>query len=191
MRIGETETSGMIASVLRMRRTVHEFQAEVPPRERLIEAIDIARWSPNHHRTEPWHFYLLDRDTAARVAALNTELVRADKGDRAAAVKQKRWLSMPGWLVITCAINSDQIREREDYAACCCAAHSVALYLWSHGIGMKWTTGAVTRERQFFDCIGMDWDAETAVGLFWYGYPATIPDQRRKPVTDIVTALGD
>ena len=35
--------------------------------------------------------------------------------------------------------------ERENYAACCCAAQNLMLYLWRQGIGVKWTTGGITR----------------------------------------------
>ena len=75
-----TQTTGSheydgIARVLRERRTVHDFTGEVPPNELLARAIDLARWAPNHRRTEPWHFYLLDRASADRVVDLNTGIV--------------------------------------------------------------------------------------------------------------------
>ncbi len=190
-----TKTTGTpandgIGRVLRERRTVHDYTAEVPPDELLDRAIDLARWAPNHRRTEPWHFYLLDRASAQRVVALNTELVRAGKGDKVAEVKQRRWLEMPGWLVVTCAVSDDEVREREDYAACCCAVHSMSLYLWEQGVGMKWTTGAVTRDPRFFDIVGIDPERESIVGLFWYGYPAAVPIQNRKPLDEVMTRVS-
>ena len=183
---GSHEFDG-IARVLRERRTVHDFTAEVPPDDLLGRAIDLARWAPNHRRTEPWHFYLLDRASADRIVELNTELVRANKGDKVADVKQRRWREMPGWLVVTCSVSDDDVRTREDYAACCCAVHSMSLYLWEQGVGMKWTTGAVTRDARFFDIVGIDPGRESIVGLFWYGYPAAIPVQHRKPLDEVMT----
>ena len=100
-----TPASDGISRVLRERRTVHDFTAEVPPVDLLSRAIDLARWAPNHRRTEPWHFYLLDRASAERIVELNTELVRAGKGDKVAGIKQQKWLEMPGWLVVTCTTN--------------------------------------------------------------------------------------
>lgn len=179
-----------IGRVLRERRTVHDFAPGVPPDELIARAIDLARWAPNHRRTEPWHFYVLDRASAARIVALNTELVRAGKGDKVAEVKQRRWMEMPGWLVVTCSLSEDEIREREDYAACCCAVHSMSLYLWEQGVGMKWTTGAVTRDPRFFDIVGIDPECESIVGLFWYGYPAAIPVQNRKPLDEVMTRVS-
>lgn len=176
-----------IARVLRDRRTVHDFTQEVPPREMITRAVDLARWAPNHHRTEPWHFYVLDQNTGNRVADLNAEIVSREKGEKIAAIKRKRWSSMPGWMVVSCAISDEEVRAREDYAACCCAVHNIALYLWDQGVGMKWTTGAVIRDRRFFDIVGMDYMRDYAVGLFWYGYPAAVPSQQRKPLADVLS----
>jgi nitroreductase len=178
-----------IGRVLRERRTVHDFTAEIPPEELLRRAVDLGRWAPNHLRTEPWHFYLLDQTIGHRIADLNAGLVRATKGDKVAGVKQRRWAEMPGWMVVTSPLSDDKLREREDYAACCCAVHNVSLYLWEHGVGMKWTTGAVTRDPRFFDIVGIDCSKVTVVGLFWYGYPVTVPVQHRKAVDEVLTRV--
>jgi nitroreductase len=178
-----------IARVLRERRTIHDFTSESPPPDMLARAVDLARWAPNHHRTEPWHFYLLDRNTAARLVDLNAEIVGREKGDKVAAIKRRRWSSMPGWLVVSCVRSDDEIRAREDYAACCCAIHNMAIYLWDQGVGMKWTTGAVTRDGRFFEIVSMDYEQVYVVGLFWYGYPASVPTQHRKPVGEILSHI--
>ena len=67
--------SADIADVLRGRRTIHKFLPDVPPVELIEEAIEIARWAPNHHHTEPWLFYVLGPDSIARVVDLNARLV--------------------------------------------------------------------------------------------------------------------
>ncbi len=185
----DSPTQG-IARILRERRTVHDFTDATPPTDTIVQAIELARWAPNHLRTEPWHFYVLDRTVGRRVAALNAELVRESKSAKVADVKLRRWSEMPGWLVVTCARSDDEIRMREDYAACCCAIHNIALYLWEQGLGMKWTTGAVTRDPRFFDLVGMDFDAVYVVGLFWYGYPADVPVQHRRPVASIMSYVN-
>jgi nitroreductase len=175
-----------LGTLLRERRTIHDYLVGEPPREMIIEAIEQARWAPNHHRTEPWRFYLLSRAVGAQVAALNAELVRAKNGEEAARAKLRRWQAMPGWLVVTCAKQIDAAREREDYAACCCAIQNMTLALWAHGIGTKWGTGKVTRDPRFLALIKADPAHEFVVGLFWYGYPATVPAQARRPVAEIL-----
>lgn len=179
-----------VSVAIRARRTVHDFRPQIPPRDLILEAVEHARWAPNHHRTEPWHFHLLSPAAAQRISELNADLERAKQGERAAAAKRQRWMTMPGWLVMTCARNADEIREREDYAACCCAAQNLMLYLWTRGIGVKWSTGAVTRDPKFYSTLGLDASACRVVGLFWYGYPAVIPEQQRKPLAAIVSEVS-
>ncbi len=178
-----------IGAAIRDRRTIHEFLPEAPPRSLLLAAIEHARWAPNHHRTEPWRFYLLGRSLGERIAALNAELVRETSGEATAEAKSRRWREQPGWLVITSRRSPDSLREEEDYAACCCAAQNLMLYLWQAGVGVKWTTGKVTRTARFASLLGIDAEQERVVGLFWYGYPRAVPAQHRRPVAEVVREL--
>lgn len=176
-----------MADVIRTRRTIHLFEQDpVPPREEILAAIDLARWAPNHHLTEPWQFYLLGRETAEAIARLNAGQVTEERGEAAGRAKLERWLGIPGWLIVTCRRSSDALREREDYAACCCAIQNFQLYLWSRGIGVKWTTGAVTRTDPFYEVVGIDPSVERLVAMLWYGYPADVPRPPRKPVKEIL-----
>lgn len=182
--------SADIAVVLRGRRTIHSFLPDVPPVELIEEAIEIARWAPNHHHTEPWHFYLLGPEAIDIAVNLNASLVAHKKGEEAGEAKRKRWSTIPGWLMVTCDRSKEPVRQLEDYAACCCAVHSLSLALWTHGVGVKWTTGEVTRHQDLFELIGIDIRKEVSIGIFWYGYPAgDVPAQKRKPVSEILKRL--
>ena len=179
----------VISRLIRQRRSINFFKEEEPPRELVLQAIDLARWVPNHHLTEPWRFYLLSDQCKKTIVDLNADLVTTNKGVEAGEAKRKRWSSIPGWLVVTCVRSKEELKAREDYAACCCAVYAICLYLWSHGVGTKWTTGDVTRDSRFYDAIWTDPEMETVVSLLWYGYPAEIPVTPRKPVSDILVEL--
>lgn len=180
-----------IVELLRSKRTIHNFRPDPISDAIIYEAIESARWAPNHLLTEPWHFYLIGPRTATAISELNAEMVHAERGENAAQIKLKRWLAMPAWLVVTCSRSTDERRRREDYAACCCAIQNMALHLWSKGVGLKWTTGPVTREARFYDLIDCDADLEDVVGLFWYGHPDEIPATKRaKSVAEITKSLN-
>lgn len=184
--VADLPTPEQTAALICSRRTIHQFEPESPPRAVIRRALDLARWAPNHRLTEPWRFYLLGPETADAVARLNAEIVAEARGAAAGENKLKRWRSMPGWLVVTARRSDDLIRDREDYAATCCAVQNLQLYLWSQGIGVKWTTGAVTRDARFFDLVGIDAAAERLVGMLWYGYPADIPETPRTSLSDVL-----
>jgi len=153
-------------------------------------AVELACRAPNHKLTEPWRFYMLGEETAAKIVSRNTEMVRIEKGEAAAANKQARWSEIPHWLVVTCRRSEDAFREKEDYAACCCAAMSIMLFLWANGVGMKWTTGPVIRDAAFFGIVGVRPDSEFVVGLYQYGFAAEIPQAHRSPAEDFLTELS-
>lgn len=179
-------TAEQAAELLRSRRTVSRFLPELPPRELLQQAVEVARWAPNHHMTQPWRFYLLGQQSKQAIVDLNVELVMEKKGEAAGEAKRRRWQAIPGWLVVTCVRSDDSLQAHENYAACCCAVQNLMLYLWSHGIGCKWTTGEITRNLRLYTLLDIDAQAEQVVSLLWYGYPDHNPRTRRKPVQDIL-----
>ena len=178
------------AAGLRGRRSINLFAPDVPPRDVVLAAIEVARWAPNHRLTEPWRFYLLGPKARAAATELAVEIDTAVRGSRAGQARAERMRAIPGWLVLTSRESDDPLIARENYAACCCAAQNFMLYLWQLGIGVKWTTGNVTRDPRFYTRLEIDASAESVVGFFWYGYPKTVPEQRRRPVAEIATELA-
>ena len=77
-------------------------------------------------------------------------------------------------------MNQLKSQQEEDYAACACAVQNLMLYLWQAGIGVKWTTGQVTRDPRLYEILGVDGDMERVTGLFWYGYPADRGSGRKR-----------
>lgn len=188
--MSDTISASTIEQLICGRRTIHDFKpAPVPPVSVIHEAIATARWAPNHRLTEPWHFYLLGPESISNVIQLNTDIAVKKYGEKDAHKKQERWSRIPGWLVLTCDRSGDPVRSQEDYAACCCAAQNLMLYLWHHGIGVKWTTGDVIRDQRFYDLLWIDPEAESVVGMYWYGYPEEIPVTERKPPHQLIIEL--
>src|SRR5690625_2681764 len=115
-----------IVDVLRERRSVGQprLAGSVLEDHRVVrEALESARWAPNHKYTEPWRFYLLDDERIARLADLNAErLERGGSSPEKVALKREQWAAVPGVVVITVrsAQDADEVMRREDYAAVAC-----------------------------------------------------------------------
>lgn len=178
-----------LAERIRSRRTTKLFLKTPVARQLILDAVELARWAPNHHRTEPWHFYLLGKQKIAEAVELTrivvTELNDKKKGD----FKASSAAAVPGWMVVTCRRSADELRQREDYASCCCAIQNLMLYLSEAGVATKWATGPITRDPRFFSLLGADPGREMVVGLIWYGYPKMLPTQSRKGVSEICSEL--
>lgn len=178
-----------ITAVLSGRRTVNLFQTTPAPESALLAAVDAARWAPNHRLTQPWRFRLLGQQTVRGVIELDVALAVARNGEVAGPRRRERLEAIPGWFVVTSLRDDDALVDQENYAATCCAVQNLSLSLWAQGIGTKWTTGAITRDPRFMELLGMSAERERVVGLFWYGYPALVPEQKRLPAEEIVERL--
>ncbi len=184
---GESRILRLLGERMRSRRSTNMFLKREVKKDLLREAIELARWAPNHHLTEPWHFYLLGDQKKAASVELIRAIVTENKNAEMGAHKARSATAIPGWLVVTCKKSDDELRGREDYAACCCAIQNILLYLSEAGVASKWTTGLITRDARFFEILGIDPGKEYVVGLIWYGYPKVLPTQARKDVAEILT----
>ena len=187
-----SERTGAVIEVIRSRRSVPQPRlggSVIEDHGVVREALESARWAPNHKHTEPWRFYLLDDARIRRLAELNAELLErgGSKPDKVAA-KLAQWSAVPGVVVITVrsAQEADDTTRREDYAAVACAAQNFMLHLWSRGVASKWSTSAVWRHEGFWPLLGQE-DAqdragnqEEVVGIFFYGHAEDVPPGRRK-----------
>lgn len=169
-----------LSQAIRNRRTIGAFTAEAVPNEIIAKCVELARWAPNHKRTEPWNFYLLGPETRAAVISFNVDLLRAKKGDEAAEPKRKQWEGVPGWLVVTSLRSDDAFLQEEDYAATCCAIQNLLLTLHDAGVATKWVTGDLISHPRFAELVGFSADRERVVALLWYGRPAANPTGNRK-----------
>lgn len=184
---GERRDLRLIAERIRSRRTTKLFLSQAVSKDLVRDAIEVARWAPNHRLTEPWHFYAFGNDTISKSIELIRTIVAETRDEDLADFKAKSAAAIPGWLLVTCRKSNDELLQQEDYASCCCAIQNLMLYLSAAGVASKWTTGAVTRDQRFFELLGIDPGDEFVVGLIWYGYPKMLPTQSRKAVSEILT----
>lgn len=176
-----------LAERIRARRTTRLFLKQPVDRKLVLDAIEVARWAPNHHLTEPWHFYVLGSQKILACVNLTRIVVSELKDAKMGQFKAELAAAIPGWLVVTCTSSDDQLRQREDYASCACAIQNLMLYLSEAGVATKWATGPITRDPRFFELLKVDPDTAFVVGIIWYGYPKITPSQSRRNVRDIVT----
>ena len=158
--------SDLTSAILNRRTTKPSLYSDrIPDPEIIRKNIEISRHAPNHHRTEPARFYLLDL-TEFKIGKLFGEIVAGDLSDPSLVErgkkKSKEWGHVPGLLIVTCLteINSELVRKNpevadEDYATCCCICQNLLLLLANYGIATKWSTGAVWKHPEFAKTINM------------------------------------
>lgn len=161
-----------LEEAIRTRRTQKVFGTEPVARETLLELLELARWAPNHHLTNPWRFCVVG--PAARAA------LREAAGPEAAAK-----LDRAPTLVVVSVVGDDE----EDLLATGCAAYVVLLAAHGRGLAGYWRTPQVLRTDAGRAAVGLG-DDERFVGLLNLGparQPARAPE--RAPVDEVVSFL--
>jgi len=166
-----------LEEAIRTRRTHKAYGSEPVDRALLDELLDLARWAPNHHLTNPWRFRVLGPQTLDRLKeAAGPDA--AGKLDRA-----------PTLVAVSVVQTGDAVGDEEDLCAAACAAYIVLLAAHGRGLAGYWRTPAVLRTPEGRTALGLG-DDERAIALLHLG-PAR-QEQRppeRAPAEDVVAYL--
>ncbi len=172
-----TAASQAVEAAVRARRTHKAFGAEPLPRAELEELIDLARWAPNHHLTNPWRFRVLGPESLAALkeAAGQEAAAKLDRAPTLVAVSQVR--------------ADDPAQDEEDLCATACAAYIVLLAADARGYAAYWRTPAVLRDGAGCAALGIGGE-ERALGLLHLGprRQAKAPPERA-PLPDVLSFL--
>jgi nitroreductase len=167
-----------VETAIRTRRTHKAFRPEPLSREAVDDLLDLARWAPNHHLTNPWRFRVLGPRALERL--------KVAAGPEAAAKLDRA----PTLVVCSCALTGDPLQDEEDLHATACAAYIVLLAAHGRGLGGYWRTPEVLRTEAGQRAVGME-VGERFVSLIHLGTPVQErPAPDREPVANVVSHLG-
>jgi nitroreductase len=168
-----------IHDTIRSRRTHKAFGPEPVPRETVLELLDLARWAPNHHLTQPWRFRVLGPAALARLK---------EAGGPKEAQKLER---APTLVVASCVLGGHPVQDEEDLHATAAAVYAVLLGAHARGLASYWRTPGVFRTEAGRRAVGIPED-ERVVALIHLGPPVNEPPARaeeRARLDDMVEFL--
>ena len=167
-----------VEDAIRSRRTHKAFAPEPVPRELLDELLDLARWAPNHHLTNPWRFRVVGPQALA-------ELKRAAGPE--AATKLDR---APTLIAATQVRSEDPVQDEEDLCATACATYAVLLAAHGKGLAGYWRTPGILRTPEGRAALGIPAE-ERFVALIHLGRPRQDKEPpERAPQSAVVTYLN-
>ena len=179
-----------VEQAIRTRRSHKLFTGETLPDAELRRLVELATWAPNHKFTEPWRFSVLPQDHFAGLHAAIDASVDSPKAAEKAA-KIHGIVNGAGACIAVRQVRSpqDAERDREDYAACCCAIQNIQLAAWASGWASFWTTSVGWLGgplRAFWHCAA----DEDIVGVIVLGQAAMdMPAIRHKTLDEVTTWL--
>ncbi len=162
---------------IRARRTHKVYERDPVDRVTVEELLELARWAPNHHLTEPWRFRVLGPETFDRLVA---------SGGPSEASKLGR---APTLVVASVVYTGDDYQNREDLLATACAVYAVLLGAAARGLASYWRTPKLFETEAAREILGME-PNEEFVALIHLGRPGTdTPDKERRPPEEYVSFL--
>jgi nitroreductase len=166
-----------VGAAIRSRRTHKQYGAEPLTETALRDLLDLARFAPNHHLTQPWRFRALGQVTRARIEA-------------AAGAKEAMKLRRAPTLVLaTAKLSGDPRIDEEDLHATAAAVYAVLLGATERGLASYWRTPACFEEPAVREVLGLGAD-ERVVGLIHLGPSVSDPPPKeRLPLEDVLTFL--
>ena len=166
-----------IEQAIRGRRTHKAFRPDPIPRDLLDELLELARWVPNHHLTNPWRFRVLGPEALVRLKeAAGPEA--ASKLDRA-----------PTLVAATARRSEDPVQDQEDLCATACAVYAVLLAAHGRGLAGYWRTPDMLRTSAGLEALQIPAD-ERFVALIHLGFsPQDGEPPDRLPPADYVMYL--
>lgn len=165
-----------LEEAIRTRRTHKQYDPRPVDTATLEDLLEIARWAPNHHLTNPWRFRVLGPEALTRLKAADPDT--AGKLDRA-----------PTLVAVSAVLTGDPVTDEEDLLAAGVAAYIVLLAAHGRGLASYWRTPAVLRSAAGRAALGAG-ENERLIGLLHLGRPRQgqrVPE--RTPTTDVVTWL--
>ena len=167
-----------LSELVRTRRTTKVFGPEPLDRATIEELLELARWAPNHHLTNPWRFTVLGADALARLkqAAGSEGAVKLDRAPTLIAVGVTQG-------------GDDPVQDEEDLLAAGCAAFLVLLGAEERGLASYWRTPAVLRTTAGRAALHVPDDVRL-IGLLHLGRRRQEqPVPERAPLADVVSWL--
>lgn len=166
-----------VEDAIRSRRTHKRFGREPIDRNTVEELLDLSRYAPNHHLTQPWRFRVLGPQTLARLKEVSGPKESA-KLDRA-----------PTLIVVSASLTGEAVTDEEDILATAAALYAVLLSAHARGLASYWRTPAVLRTPAGRRAVSIP-DNERVIGLLHLGHRESDPPlKERKPLETFITFL--
>lgn len=176
--------------LIRSRRTSMLVDATRPvPHALVTQLCELATWAPNHKRTWPWRFTLVEGASRAALGAAIADAMH-DQGDPPEKVAKARgkYLRTPATLVVGTAEGDTPLRSAENRDSVAAGVQNLMLAATAAGLATYWGSCPKGANNAVTHLCG--WDASTHVtGLVYLGWATTevAAPERPAPLLSFLT----
>lgn len=139
-------------------------------KEELNLILESANWAPNHRRTEPWRFVVIEGEARSRFAAFMLNQYKLNTKEELHNERKMKDIvdkcELSNKIILIGMKPSHLVPEWEDLAATAMAVQNMWLMCTSMEIGAYWSSpGAISKMHEFTD-LG---EEVTCYGIFYMG----------------------
>lgn len=171
------------------RRSVWKYKDQIVNREVLERMFQTTVWAPNHRLTEPWRFFVLDKDSDVRnaVAEVAYDYMMDESGgdETRSAGYRAKVLDPPIVVFVYQTPGKDEFEIKEDYGSMCMAVQNLSLAGYVEGVSVTIETGRVIRPPKLNEALGADPDW-LMVMMLTIGYPDEDAGASRTPASSFI-----
>jgi nitroreductase len=177
-----------IFQTIKRRRSIGKMTSEVPRREQIERMLEAATHAPNHHKVQPWRFFVLagharEELGAVMADALATHLVEIGSEKAQALLNKERGKLMRSPVIIIVAAeqaSAPNVLAIENIEATAAAVENMLLTAEEMGLACMWRTGDAAYDPRIKTWLGLA-PEDHIVAFVYVGYPA-IPRLAREPI---------
>ncbi|BBI33444.1 nitroreductase [Cohnella abietis] len=178
-----------IATTVRERRTINDFNGQPVSKEVLIELLNDAVWAPFHSKTEPWRFILFHGDGRRQFSDAVLRTYSQEKREQYADRVSDTYCNVvPVHLLVLIREELRQKEWEEAFAAASALIQNLQLLAWERKIGVVWKTNDYNENSEFREGTGVK-PGEKVVGTLHMGYFDPKKVRRAKPRTPAETLI--
>ena len=157
-----------VDDAIRARRTHKQYGDEALDDGALGSLLELARWAPNHHLTQPTRLRVLGPETRVRLEQAC--------GEKEAAKLRRA----PTLVLATAVLTGDPQTDEEDLLSTGCAVYAILLGATARGLASYWRTPAALNEPDARAVLGLAGN-ERIVGLVHLGPRVSDPPVKERP----------
>ncbi|AKG74703.1 nitroreductase family protein [Salinicoccus halodurans] len=187
-----------VSEAIRQRRSLGRVKDTPVDREKIETMLESAVWAPNHHRTEPWKFFVLSgegRNPLSRVlkevAHGRVEDPESEEGQKRIEKISRKPFAAPTVIVVALSPSDNpKAIYIEDVCAVAAATQNMLLTAHELGLGAIWRSGPIYNTPEVKALFDLREDEEI-LGLVFAGEPDMTKDNIKRIPFDEKTAWID
>jgi len=177
-----------VFETIKRRRSVGKVSGQRPHREQIEHILEAATHAPNHHKVEPWRFFVLSGKARAELGeimraslAARLEDTTSDKAQAILDKEKNKPLRAPVVIVVVSEhATQPKVLDIENVEAVAAAVENMLLTIEEMGLAAQWRTGDAAYDPRVKHWLGLAQE-DSIVAFLYVGYP-NMPYVERHPV---------